>query len=64
MTVLAGGPARLGVRPTGAWRLMALVFTLASPALAGSVRCTTDEERPLGRWQTLALQEQRSSCPA
>jgi hypothetical protein len=30
-----------------------LLLTLASPALAGSVHCTTYEERSLGRWQTL-----------
>jgi hypothetical protein len=34
------------------WGLVLL--TLASPALAGNpVRCTTYEEKTLGRWQTL-----------
>jgi hypothetical protein len=30
-----------------------LLLTLASPALAGPVRCTTYEEKTLGRLQTL-----------
>jgi hypothetical protein len=30
-----------------------LALTLASPALAGPVRCTAYEEKTLGRWQTL-----------
>jgi hypothetical protein len=33
--------------------LAVLLLALASPALAGPVRCTTVEERTLGRWQTL-----------
>jgi hypothetical protein len=33
--------------------ILVLLFALASPALAGPVRCTTYEEKPLGRWQTL-----------
>jgi len=32
---------------------MLLRLALASPALAGAVRCTTSEERSLGRWQTI-----------
>jgi len=33
--------------------LAVLLLALASPALAGPVRCTTYEEKTLGRWQTL-----------
>jgi hypothetical protein len=33
--------------------LLALLLALVSPALAGSVRCTTDEERSMGRLQTV-----------
>jgi hypothetical protein len=33
--------------------VLALLLTLASPALAGPVRCTTYEEKTLGRLQTL-----------
>lgn len=51
MTVHAVGPERLGVHPTGAWRIVALGLILASPALAGAVRCTTSEERSLGYTQ-------------
>jgi hypothetical protein len=32
---------------------LALLLALASPALAGPVRCTTYEEKTLGRLQTL-----------
>jgi hypothetical protein len=32
---------------------LALLLALASPALAGSVRCLTYEEKSLGRLQTL-----------
>jgi hypothetical protein len=32
--------------------LMLLLLTLATPALAGPGRCTTDEEQTLGRRQT------------
>ena len=32
---------------------LALLLALASPALAGPVRCTTYEEKALGRLQTL-----------
>ena len=41
MTVHAGGPERLGVHTTCAWRLVALGLILTSPALAGPVRCLT-----------------------
>ena len=34
------------------WALL-LLLALASPALAGPVRCTTYEEKTLGRLQTL-----------
>jgi hypothetical protein len=34
------------------WGLV-LLLALASPALAGPVRCTTYEVKSLGRWQTL-----------
>jgi hypothetical protein len=33
--------------------LAVLLLALASPALASPVRCTTYEEKTLGRWQTL-----------
>jgi hypothetical protein len=33
--------------------LISLLLALASPALAGPVRCTTYEEKTLGRLQTL-----------
>jgi hypothetical protein len=29
------------------------LWALASPALAGSVHCTTYEEKTLGRWHTI-----------
>jgi hypothetical protein len=32
---------------------LALLLALGCPALAGPVRCTTYEEKTLGRWQTL-----------
>jgi hypothetical protein len=32
---------------------LAVLLALASPALAGSVRCTTYEEKTLGRLQTI-----------
>jgi len=32
---------------------LALLLTLTSPGLAGSVRCTTYEERTMGRLQTI-----------
>jgi hypothetical protein len=35
------------------WGLVLLILAWASPALAGSVRCTTYEEKTLGRLQTL-----------
>ena len=35
------------------WGLVLLILVWASPALAGSVRCTTYEEKTLGRLQTL-----------
>jgi hypothetical protein len=35
------------------WGLVLLLLALASPALAGPVRCTTYEEKTLGRLQTL-----------
>ena len=35
------------------WTLVRLLLALASPALAGPVRCTTYEEKTLGRLQTL-----------
>ena len=35
------------------WGLVLLILAWASPALAGSVRCTTYEENTLGRLQTL-----------
>jgi len=37
----------------------ALVF-LASPTLAGPVRCTAYEEKTLGRWKTLCADGTRS----
>jgi hypothetical protein len=53
MTVATGGPERQGVHPTSARRLVALLLTLATPAWAGPVRCTTSEARTLRRWQIL-----------
>jgi hypothetical protein len=52
-TVHAVGPERLGVPPAGAWRILALLLALASPAWAATTRCTTYEEKTLGRLQTL-----------
>jgi hypothetical protein len=40
MTVHTVGSVHLGVHPTGAWLIVALLLALASPVLAGSVRCT------------------------
>jgi hypothetical protein len=40
--------------------LAVLLLALASPVLAGSVRCTTDEEKTLGRLQTLCDDGTRS----
>jgi hypothetical protein len=41
--------------PHHTWRglTLALLLALASPALAGCVRCTTSEVKSLGRLQTL-----------
>jgi hypothetical protein len=38
---------------TPCWCGLVLLLALASPALAGPVRCMTYEEKSLGRWQTL-----------
>jgi hypothetical protein len=38
---------------TGALLTLAVVLGVMSPALAGAVRCTTYEEKTLGRLQTL-----------
>jgi hypothetical protein len=61
VAVLAGlglgvGPFRLVrevIRSASALLVPVLLLTLTSPALAGSVRCTTYEEKTLGRLQTL-----------
>jgi hypothetical protein len=61
VVVLAGlglgvGPFRLvreAVRSTRTLLILGVLLTLASPALAGAVRCTTYEEKTLGRLQTL-----------
>jgi hypothetical protein len=46
------GRARMAhIRKT--WLAFALLLALASPAWAGSVRCTTYEEKSLGRLRTL-----------
>jgi hypothetical protein len=41
------------------WALL-LLLALASPTLAGSVRCTTDKEKTLGRLQTLCADGTRA----
>jgi hypothetical protein len=40
---------------------LALLLALASPALAGSVRCTTSEVKSLGRLQTLCADGTRAT---
>jgi hypothetical protein len=40
--------------------LAVLLIALAIPALAGPVRCTTYEEKSLGRWQTLCADGTRA----
>jgi hypothetical protein len=40
--------------------LVVLLLALATPAPAGPVRCTTYEEKTLGRWQTLCADGSRA----
>jgi len=47
------------IRPSR-WALL-LLLALASPTLAGSVRCTTDKEKTLGRWQTVCSDGSRAT---
>jgi hypothetical protein len=46
-----------GTRPLMALALLALA--LASPAWAATTRCTTYEEKTMGRWQTLCSDDTR-----
>jgi hypothetical protein len=43
--------------------VLVMILALATPALAGSVRCTTDEEQTPGRLQTLCDDGTRAVSP-
>jgi hypothetical protein len=41
------------MRRKGNWAYLVLPLIIASPALADQIRCSTYEEKTLGRWQSL-----------
>jgi hypothetical protein len=53
LAIVSSGVVLIAARSTRASGLPIVLLALTSLALVGSVRCTTYEERTMGRWQTV-----------